>query len=62
MDIILFIIGVFFIWTGQIRVSKKSAPWPRQKKTGRIIGAILLLPLIISFLISLKTGFFVLLP
>lgn len=46
MDVVLFIVGVFFLWKGQMQVSKKVIAWPKSKKTGRIIGAILLIPFI----------------
>ena len=48
MDILLFIVGVFFIWKGQIKIDYKSNPWPKNKKIGRIIGVLMLMPLIIE--------------
>lgn len=50
MYTLLFIIGIFLIWKGQMQLSKTSRPLPLSKKTGRIIGAILLIPLIVSLL------------
>ncbi|MEK7641381.1 MAG: hypothetical protein AAB365_00120 [Patescibacteria group bacterium] len=53
MTIILFILGVFLLWQGQMQFTKKNAHWPKEKKNGRIIGAILLLPLIIEYAVIL---------
>ncbi len=43
MDVILCIVGVFLLWQGQLKVSKTSQPWPKTKKTGRIVGGVLLI-------------------
>jgi hypothetical protein len=53
MTVVLFIIGIFLLWQGQMQLSKKNPPWPKEKKNGRIIGAILLLLLIIEYLLIL---------
>ncbi len=46
MDAVLFIVGIFFLWKGSMKFSRKTEPWPKSKKTGRIIGAVLLIPLV----------------
>ncbi|KKT29582.1 MAG: hypothetical protein UW27_C0001G0030 [Parcubacteria group bacterium GW2011_GWA1_44_13] len=46
MDLVLFIVGIFFLWKGQMQVSKKSQPWPLLKRNGRIIGGVLILPMV----------------
>lgn len=46
MDIILFIIGVFLIWQGKMKISKNKV---LEGKAARIIGVISLIPAIISF-------------
>ncbi len=54
MTIILFILGIFLLWQGQMKFfSEKSSPWPKEKKNGRILGGILLVPLIIEFCVAL---------
>jgi len=45
---ILFIIGIFFLWKGQMKFSKKDEAWPKSLKTGRIVGALLMIPLLVS--------------
>jgi hypothetical protein len=50
MTTLLFIVGVFLLWQGQMQLTKKMAPWPKVKRNGRIIGAILLLPFIMQML------------
>jgi len=52
MDILLVIAGVFLLWQGQLKVSKTSQPWPKTKKTGRIIGGILVLIVLLLEIIS----------
>lgn len=56
MDVILFIVGVFLIWQGQMQVSKKISAWPKSKKTGRIIGGVLLMPFTIGMLFVFFTN------
>jgi len=53
MTIILFILGIFLLWKGQMQLTKKNAPWPKEKKNGRIVGIILLIPLVIEYLVIL---------
>ena len=47
MGIIPFIIGAFFLWKGQMRFANGFI-WPKQKVVGRIIGALLIIPLFIE--------------
>ena len=56
MDVVLFIVGVFILWKGNIKLSQKTEAWPKSKKVGRIIGAILLIPLLISFILILTAS------
>ncbi len=57
MDVVLFIVGILFLWKGSMKISKKAEPWPKSKRSGRIIGGILLIPFIFSLTYGVIIGF-----
>ncbi len=46
MDIILFIVGIFLLWRGEMKISKNKV---LKGKKARIIGLIALVPAVVSF-------------